>query len=301
MLNLERIKKDERLLRAVTGLNLKALDKLKPAFAEALSKAPIPRRSDKPRQRKAGAGRKPRLGTMEDKLIYVLFYFKCYPTFDLAGLIFDLNRSQAHRWLHRLQPVLEAALDQKMALPKRKIRTMEEFVECFPEVKRIMLDGTERPIQRSKDKEKQKEDYSGKKRRHTRLHVGAVEANKRILIFTEAYPGKRHDKGVLNDEEWVQYIPDEVKIQADLGFMGLQNEYVNVEIPHKKPKGGKLTDEQKEENRALASERVVCEHAFAGVKRYRIAADVYRNRKEGFDDRSMFTAAGLWNFYLMAA
>ena len=74
-----------------------------------------------------------------------------------------------------------------------------------------------------------------------------------------------------------------------------------MEIPHKQPKGEKLTDEQKEENRALASERVVCEHAFAGVKRYRIAAEVYRNRKEGFDDASMFTAAGLWNFYLMAA
>jgi len=301
MLKLERIKKDKRLLRALTGLNLKALEKLKPAFAEALLEAPIPRRSDEPRQREAGAGRKPRLATVEDKLIYVLFYFKCYPTFDLAGLLFDLNRSQANRWLHRLQPVLEAALGKEMALPKRKIRNVEEFLECFPELKRVILDGTERPIQRSKDKEKQKEDYSGKKKRHTRSHLGAIDPDKRILIFTEAYPGKRHDKGILNDENWVQYIPDEVKIQGDLGFFGLQDEYVNVEIPHKKPKGGKLTDEQKEENRALASERVVCEHAFAGVKRYRIAAEVYRNRKDGFDDSSMFTAAGLWNFYLMAA
>jgi hypothetical protein len=46
---------------------------------------------------------------------------------------------------------------------------------------------------------------------------------------------------------------------------------------------------------------VVGEHAFAGLKRYGIAAQVYRNRKANFDDRSIFTAAGLWNFYLMAA
>ncbi|MEO0644639.1 MAG: transposase family protein [Cyanobacteria bacterium J06650_10] len=301
MLKLERIKKDERLLRAVTGLNYKALAALQPAFSEALSQALIPRRSKQPRQRASGAGRNPNLATPEDKLIYVLFYFKCYPTFDLAGLIFDMDRSQANRWLHRLQPVLESALGKKMVLPKRKIRSMGEFIECFPELERIILDGTERPIQRSRDKDKQKEDYSGKKKRHTRIHVGAVAPDKRILVFTPAYPGKRHDKGVLNDEEWVQYIPDEVKIQGDLGFLGLENEYVNVEIPHKKPKGGKLTDEQKEENRVLASERVVFEHAFAGVKRYRIAAEVYRNRKKGFDDASMFTAAGLWNFYLMAA
>jgi len=301
MFKLERIKKDERLLRAVTGLNYKALAALQPAFSAALSQALIPRRSKQPRQRASGAGRKPNLATPEDKLIYVLFYFKCYPTFDLAGLIFDMDRSQANRWLHRLQPVLESALGKKMVLPKRKIRSMGEFIECFPELERIILDGTERPIQRSRDKDKQKEDYSGKKKRHTRIHVGAVAPDKRILVFTPAYPGKRHDKGVLNDEEWVQYIPDEVKIQGDLGFLGLENEYVNVEIPHKKPKGEKLTDEQKEENRVLASERVVCEHAFAGVKRYRIAAEVYRNRKKGFDDASIFTAAGLWNFYLMAA
>lgn len=74
-----------------------------------------------------------------------------------------------------------------------------------------------------------------------------------------------------------------------------------MEIPHKKPKGGELTAEQKAENRVLAQERVVVEHAFGGLKRYGIAAQVYRNRKENFDDRSMLTAAGLWNFYLMAA
>lgn len=39
---------------------------------------------------------------MEDKLFFVLFYFKCYPTFDLAGILFDFDRSQANRWLHRL-------------------------------------------------------------------------------------------------------------------------------------------------------------------------------------------------------
>ena len=74
-----------------------------------------------------------------------------------------------------------------------------------------------------------------------------------------------------------------------------------MRIPHKKTKGGELTDEQKEENRQLASERVICEHAFGGVKRYGITSNVYRNRAEGFDDCSMLTAARLWNFYLMMA
>ena len=158
MLNIERVKKDERLLRAVTGLNLKALETLKVPFAEALAEAPVPRRSQAPRERLVGGGRKPRLVTVEDKLIYILFYFKCYPTFDLAGLLFGLDRSQANRWMHRLQPVLEAALGKKMVLPKRKLCSMAEFVEAFPGVERVIIDATERPVQRSQDNEKQKDD-----------------------------------------------------------------------------------------------------------------------------------------------
>jgi hypothetical protein len=96
-------------------------------------------------------------------------------------------------------------------------------------------------------------------------------------------------------------IPDEICIAVDLGFLGLQKEYDNIAIPHKRPRGGCLTDEQKQENREKSSRRVRCEQAFAGVKRYRVVSDVYRNRVNDFDDRSMLTATGLWNFYLIAA
>lgn len=301
MLNIERVLKDDRLMRAMTGMHLKAFNALKVAFAQALAEAAIPRRSQAPRQRATGAGRKPSLATVEHKLFYIVVYFKCYPTFDLAGLLFDMDRSQANRWMHRLQPVLEAALGKKMALPKRRISSMDEFIKAFPGVKRIILDGTERPIQRSGDKDKQKQNYSGKKKRHTRSHLAGSDGDGRILLFSIAYNGKDHDKGILNRENWVEHIPDEVMIQGDSGFDGLQRDYVNVEVSHKKPKGGELTAEQKEENRALAKERVVVEHAFSGVKRYRIASDVYRNRLNEFDDRSMVTAAGLWNFYWMVA
>ena len=131
MLDLERVKRDDRLLRALTGLNLKALTALQPSFAQALAEAPIPRRSQQPRERSVGGGRKPRLASVEDKLIYILVYFKCYPTFDLVGLLFDLDRSQANRWMHRLQPVLEAALGQQLALPKRKLSCLSRSHRCL--------------------------------------------------------------------------------------------------------------------------------------------------------------------------
>jgi hypothetical protein len=146
VLNLQRALKSDRLLRALTGLNRKAFEELKSAFAEVLANAEVPRQSPLPRQRASGAGRKPKLATLEAKLFFILFYFKVYPTFDLAGFLFDLDRAQAHRWIHRLQPLLEEALGEKMALPKRKLTSLEDFIEAFPDVKRVILDGTERPI-----------------------------------------------------------------------------------------------------------------------------------------------------------
>ena len=70
------------MLRALTGLNRKAFEELKLAFEQELVVEEAPRRSQEQRKRAKGAGRKPRLETVEEKLMYILFYFKCYPTFD---------------------------------------------------------------------------------------------------------------------------------------------------------------------------------------------------------------------------
>ncbi|MDJ0514703.1 MAG: hypothetical protein QNJ74_00090 [Trichodesmium sp. MO_231.B1] len=81
-----------------------------------------------------------------------------------AGILFDIDRSQAHYWVHRLQPLaLEAALGEKKVLPERQINSVQGFIERFPGVERVIMDGTERPVQRPTDSEKQKLNYSGKK------------------------------------------------------------------------------------------------------------------------------------------
>ncbi len=115
MLNIERALKQDRLLRAMTGLNRKAFDALLPTFSAVYEQTVL----QQPRSRAMGGGRKARLRNPQDKLFYILLYFKCYPTFDLAGLLFDIDRAQAHYWMHRLQPIVEAALGQKLALPER--------------------------------------------------------------------------------------------------------------------------------------------------------------------------------------
>ncbi|MBD1854500.1 MULTISPECIES: transposase family protein [Leptolyngbya] len=274
MLNLERALNQDRLLRALTGLNRNAFDALLPSFEQAYETSRI---AAKPvRKRARGGGRKARLQSIEAKLFYILFYFKCYPTFDLAGILFDLDRSQKHEWMHELQPVLEAALGQEMVLPERKLRSIEAFLEMFPGVERVMIDGTERPIQRPQNSEAQTQNYFGKKRRHTCKHLAAVDQSKRVLVLSHAREGKLHDKRFETEEEIAFRIPDEIPIEVDLGFQGLQSEYTNIRIPHKKPRGGELSKKQKQENRSLSQSRVVCENAFAGIKRYGAVSAIYR-------------------------
>ncbi|MDY7005446.1 MAG: hypothetical protein SWX82_16325 [Cyanobacteriota bacterium] len=78
MLNIERALKQDRLLRALTGLNRKASLSLLESFNQMYEQTLL----DRPRKCSVGGGRKARLRTSKDKLFYILFYFKCYPTFD---------------------------------------------------------------------------------------------------------------------------------------------------------------------------------------------------------------------------
>jgi hypothetical protein len=116
MLNIERILKQDRLVRATTVLNLKALKALEPSFKEAYQQSLI--KPEKERKRQRGGGRKPTLRTILDKMVYILLYLKCYPTFALMGILFNFDKSCAHEWVHRLLPVLETALGKKRVRTK---------------------------------------------------------------------------------------------------------------------------------------------------------------------------------------
>jgi hypothetical protein len=58
-------------------------------------------------------------------LFYIPFYFKTYPTFDLADVLFNIDHSQAPREMYRLQPIRAATSGEKMALPERKLDSVE--------------------------------------------------------------------------------------------------------------------------------------------------------------------------------
>jgi len=104
-------------------------------------------------------------------------------------------------------PILEKALGKELVLPARQIKSAEEFIRLFPEIKEVFIDGTERPVERSKNKEKQKQDYSGKKKRHTRKNIIVSDEKKRVLILTKTDPGSKHDYQSLKRVKFQNIFP----------------------------------------------------------------------------------------------
>jgi hypothetical protein len=82
---------------------------------------------------------------------------------------------------------------------------------------------------------------------------------------------------------------------VDLGFQGINTENIMVVMPEKKPKGRKLSPEQKSINTLISSIRVKVEHDIAGVKRCRIIRNQVRLHGWQVRDRIMNIACGLHN------
>lgn len=297
-MNIKRALSNNRLCKALTGLSVKEFEELVPQFQWNYEAYEHRRKPD--RKRAIGGGRDSYIELLEEKLFYILFYLKVYPTFDMASFLVGFTRAQACIWEEKLLVVLEMSLKRKMVLPDRKIHSMEELLEKFPEIKEVFADGIERRRQRPVGKKKQNKTYSGKKKAHTRKNIVLVSPKKEILVLTKTKSGRRHDKRLADKEALFEGIPPNWSVFADTGFVGIEKVHPNSYIPKKRPPKGVLTSEEKEMNRLISSIRVVVEHAIGGIKRYGCVAGVYRNRKVNMDDTFILLASGLWNYHLQS-
>ncbi|MDA2922113.1 transposase [Patescibacteria group bacterium AH-259-L07] len=304
MININRLFKNNRLMRAITGLSIAGFQNLCEVFARALVEDQEKRYRNGlktgTRQRQPGGGSKGKLNTIELKVLFILLYFKCYPTMDMQGFWFNLDRANVKRNVDKLTPLLETSLGKSLSLPKRKIRSMEEFLQLFPEAKDLFIDGTERPIQRPKNYQKQKQYYSGKKKGHTTKNIVISDETNKIGYVSPTVVGKTHDYTMFKHEFDPQKIPDNIAFWVDKGFTGMGKDFSDMDVvmPRKKPHGRELSDDDKEQNRIISGIRIVSEHAIGGAKRLRIVTDKFRNKSLTFNDQVFYLACGLWNYQL---
>lgn len=101
------------------------------------------------------------LPTDADKLLFILYHHKNNPLQEALATLFGMEQPHANAWLKLLMPILEESLFRQGVVAERKVERLDRVLQG---VDQVLIDGTERPIQRSGDEETQKADFSGKKK-----------------------------------------------------------------------------------------------------------------------------------------
>jgi hypothetical protein len=298
MMTYESLKTKAGLLKNFTGLSHRGFKKLAVAFDQAYAEDLQGWEEQRavPRQRRVGGGRQGALSTVEDKLLFILFYFKYYPVQVVQGYFFGLSQPQANEWIHRLTPVLNQALGDECQLPERQTDAVAAVLAACPGLQ-FIIDGTERPIRRPKDAERQRQHDSGKKKRASvKNNVISDKRTDKIKVLSPTVPGKQHDKALADAQKIV--FPPGSQLWKDTGFQGYEPANVMTFQPKKKPRGAELSEADKRLNTQLSQGRIGIEHSLRGVKVFHIVADIFRNLRLGFEDLVMQVACGLHNLRL---
>jgi hypothetical protein len=101
-----------------------------------------------------------KLPQIEDKLLFILSYLKNNPLQEYHGSCYDMTQPPCNEWIHLLADILRKTLKTLGELPERNVTRLQYVLQQYDDV---LLDGTERPIQRPQDEDRQKSCYSGKK------------------------------------------------------------------------------------------------------------------------------------------
>ena len=221
MLEYTEVKRDWRKFLALTGLTLKEFQALLLAFTAAYGRTYPGDRTlaGRKRQRRIGGGRRGQLTTLEQKLLFLLVYQKTYPLQVVMGELFGMSQAAANQWIHRLLPVLQAALDAMGVMPERDGPQFAHAERGTGEPREYIIDGTERRRQRPKNPEKQVLHYSGKKKAHSDKNLIIVNRRSgRVGYPGPTHAGKTHDKKMADQEQLV--YPRQAILYQDTGFQG---------------------------------------------------------------------------------
>ena len=123
-----------------------------------------------------------------------------------------------------------------------------------------------------------------------------VDKKSHKIICTSFCNGKRHDFRLFKESK--THIHPATDVLVDTGYQGIKKIHSRSALPKKKTKKKPLTKEDKKANRQLASERVLNENVIGVLKRFKIIADRYRNRRKRFALRFNLIT-GIYNWELL--
>lgn len=259
-LTYQSISKHPVCFRSLTGVELsefiQIVDKVRPLYMKMEKSKKI-------------SGRPSGFKSLEDKVLCLIMYYRTYITHTFLGYLFGLHNAN----ICRMFKVLEPMIAQTIKITKDRTLTKDKVLA-------ILADATEVPTQRPS--KKQKEKYSGKKKRHTLKSEISMQENGRIIGISKVYGGSVHDFTIRTKEK--PFAPEPIKL-VDSGYQGLQRRQSNVLLPFKGSKKKPLDQEKKKDNKAHASLRVPIENKISELKIFKIISGIYRNFQKKFHMR----------------
>lgn len=257
------------------------------------------------RQRQIGAGRPFKLD-VPHRLFLTLLYLRHSLPMHLLGVLFEMDAATVCRNIHALLPLLEQAtpaplrartLDSRKVIPddagpRRRLRTLEDVLDAFPEIADLIIDSTEqsrgqpkknkgrgpgkKAVGRPRD---QKKFFSGKKGTHTLKTQVTVTPDGRVVHLSAPAGGRTHDMKVLKQSRLLPRLPRGTRLWGDRGDTGLDNLCPQHEgiLPRMRPRGSRLNPDDRELNHQISKVRITVKNVVCKIKKFRICREFYRN------------------------
>ncbi len=306
MLTYQNLSARPAAFQSMSGLSVTAFDELyaqlAPAHAARLAQA-LTKRHRQPRKRAAGAG-KPHRHSLQDRLLLTLVWLRVYPTLEVLGFFFGLDKTNAEDNLKDVLATLDTltrfAYDRP-AGDRPKMRSVQAVMDAFPDVC-LVIDAKEQRVQRPGGEDgtgnsRQKPFYSGKKKAHTLKTQVAVDPQGRFLSVSQSVPGgANHDLTLLRATRLLDKLAPGEAAMMDKGYDGITKDYPHASLflPHKARRNHPLTEEQKAYNRHLSRYRIIVEHSLAQANQFQSLAQVFRHGHDRHP-QVMRVVAGLVN------
>lgn len=225
-------------------------------------------RSDRKRRYVKNDGRKRKVYALH-KFLMTLLYLRQNVNHTVVGELFGVSADTAENAFHEVLRILQREFPSQKWEAERKWRKSAE--KWSPaEVDYLLIDSFETPIGRASINEKQKKKYSGKKKTHTLKSQLITDQSGEIIQIDAGFDGPKSDIEIYRDTRLKKQWLEKEKL-GDKAYLG-----EDIKTPKKKPKGGALTDEEKEKNRELSAKRIRVEHSVRRVKGFKIMRQDYR-------------------------
>jgi len=261
MKTLKVLRQRPQLFFRLSGIRLSDFDTLLLKITPLWHEFEKQRLSRKNRKRAIGGGRQYEL-ELSEQLLVCLIYYRTYTSHVFMGLLFDISSPTVCRRIRAMTILLAG----HFRMPERCVQLNAEEKD---DLLYLMIDGTERPIQRPSKPSKRKEKYSGKKKRHTVKHQVITDNNKRILAVGPMQKGSKHDKKIYDESQIIK--PPDMIVLGDTGYLG-----TGLEIPIKKHKNKEMQQQDRDYNQWHSRLRIGVEHAIGRMKKFNIFSDILR-------------------------